>query len=306
MRSLTFSIGLAVSALVAGCAGDAYDLDDEHGGEEPHESIRASAAAIDLINGVPVTGLAGTRGQELHYALVVPAGATGLGFALSGGTGDADLYVRFGAAPTRSQWDYRPYRDGNDETVTPSPIRAGTYFVMVRGYAAFTGVALVASFSFTPPGGGELDCRNAATWPAEWVAFEDQVLVLVNQHRAAGATCGGSAKPPVGPLVEDAALREASRCHSLDMAVRAFFDHTNPDGASPWDRIAAAGYTGSARGENIAAGYATPQQVVDGWMSSSGHCGNIMAAGSNEIGNGFALKQGSPFGRYWTQTFGHR
>jgi uncharacterized protein YkwD len=90
------------------------------------------------------------------------------------------------------------------------------------------------------------------------------------------------------------------------MAVNGYFSHTSQDGRSPWQRIADAGYTASATGENIAAGYATPEAVVAGWMTSTGHCNNIMNGNSNETGLGYAYQQGSPYGRYWTQTFGRR
>ncbi len=148
------------------------------------------------------------------------------------------------------------------------------------------------------------DCRGG--WPAAWVAMEERVLVLVNEQRARGATCGADRFAPAGPLRMDAALRQAARCHSADMAARGFFDHDTPDGVSPWDRIAAAGYTGSATGENIAAGYPDPDAVVRGWVESPGHCSNLMAPGSNEHGIGFQLAPGTEWTHYWTQTFGAR
>ena len=98
-----------------------------------------------LKNGVAKTGLKAATGAELRYTLVVPAGATGLSFKTSGGTGDADLYVRFGSAPTTSSYDCRPYRNGNTETCTISNVKAGTYHVMLRGYSAFSNVTLVAT-----------------------------------------------------------------------------------------------------------------------------------------------------------------
>jgi uncharacterized protein YkwD len=291
--------------LVAGCVAD-----DEADFAAPDEEIISLAAAAPLGNGTPITGLGAAQGAELSYAIDVPAGATALRIAISGGTGDADLYVKLGAPPTRTSYDYRPYLNGNTETVTPSPIAAGTYFIMLRAYATFSGVTLTASFTAPttppPPPPAGPDCHVASSWPAAWVTLEDQALALINQRRAAGATCGGVVKPPVGPVVVDAALRQAARCHSLDMAVHGYFSHTSQDGASPWDRIATAGYTASATGENIAAGYPTAAAVVDGWMTSTGHCNNIMNGGSNETGLGYAYQQGSPYGAYWTQDFGHR
>ncbi|HEY3001186.1 MAG TPA: PPC domain-containing protein, partial [Kribbellaceae bacterium] len=68
-------------------------------------------------------------------------------FVMSGGSGDADLYEKFGSAPTTSSYDCRPYLDGNNETCTISNVQAGTYYVLVYGYAAFSGVSLTGSYS---------------------------------------------------------------------------------------------------------------------------------------------------------------
>ena len=107
-----------------------------------------------LTNGVAVTGLSGAANGELTYTLAVPAGATGLKFEQSGGTGDADLYVKFGSAPTTSSYDCRPYLSGNTETCTITTAQAGTYYVKVRGYSAFSGVSLKGSFTTGGSGGG--------------------------------------------------------------------------------------------------------------------------------------------------------
>ena len=62
------------------------------------------------------------------------------------GTGDADLYVRFGASPTTTAYDCRPYATGNAETCTFNSPQAGTWYVRVRGYAAYSGVNLKGSY----------------------------------------------------------------------------------------------------------------------------------------------------------------
>jgi serine protease len=98
-----------------------------------------------LQSGVPVTGLSGATGAQKQYTFTVPAGAASARFQISGGTGDADLYVRFGAAPTTTQYDYRPYLVGNNETVNVSNPQAGTWYVMVRAYATYSGTSLVAT-----------------------------------------------------------------------------------------------------------------------------------------------------------------
>jgi len=109
----------------------------------------------ELENGVAETGLSGNSGDEIHYSLEVPAGASNLSFQISGGSGDADLYVRFGSAPTTSSYDCRPYLNGNSETCNISNVQAGTYYVMVRAYNSFSGVSLVGSFDEGGSGNGD-------------------------------------------------------------------------------------------------------------------------------------------------------
>jgi uncharacterized protein YkwD len=135
--------------------------------------------------------------------------------------------------------------------------------------------------------------------------FEDQVVALINERRAAGATCGATPHPPVGPLPMNDSLRTAARNHSLDMATQNYFSHTSLDGRTFDQRIRNAGYTGSfPLGENIAAGASTPQAVVDGWMGSPGHCANIMNGAFRATGVGYAFNPGATYRHYWTQTFG--
>ena len=100
-----------------------------------------------LSNNVPVTGLSATAGNWVHYTMVVPAGATNLRFVTSGGTGDGDLYVRFGSQPTTSAYDCRPYASGNAETCTIATAQVGTYYVSIRAYSTFTGVSLTGSYT---------------------------------------------------------------------------------------------------------------------------------------------------------------
>ncbi len=111
-----------------------------------------AAPPIALANGVAVTGLGASSGSQKFYSLVVPTGATGLSFTISGGTGDSDLYVRFGSSPTLSSYDCRPYASGNAETCTISNVQAGTYYVMLNAYTTYSGLTLKGAF--TDAGGG--------------------------------------------------------------------------------------------------------------------------------------------------------
>jgi hypothetical protein len=109
--------------------------------------VNATAPTNTLANGVPVTGLSGAINTELRYTMTVPAGATNLKFKIAGGTGNANLYVRFGSPPTTTAFDCRPNTPGNNESCGVFFVRTGTYYVMVRGAAAFAGVTLTASFN---------------------------------------------------------------------------------------------------------------------------------------------------------------
>ena len=115
-------------------------------------TVSAGGGGSVLTRGVPVTGLSAATGASVNYTIAVPAGASNLVISTSGGTGDADLYVQFGAAPTDTSYVCRPYLGGNAETCTIAAPSAGTYHVRVKAYAAFSGVSLVANY--TTGGGG--------------------------------------------------------------------------------------------------------------------------------------------------------
>lgn len=147
-------------------------------------------------------------------------------------------------------------------------------------------------------------CDDVATWSSSWATFENEVLTLVNQKRAAGATCGGVAKPPVPAVTLDTKLRCAARKHSMDMGTNNFFSHTGSNGSIFSQRITSAGYVWKAAGENIAAGYATAAAVVNGWMASPGHCNNIMNGNYKHLGIGYFYSASATYKHYWTQDFG--
>jgi uncharacterized protein YkwD len=117
-----------------------------------------------------------------------------------------------------------------------------------------------------------------------------RIVQLVNSERA---------KVGCPALTLNSALTKAAQAHSADMAVHQNMSHTGSDGSSPGDRITGAGYAWSAYGENVAYGYATPEDVMAGWMASPGHRANILNCSFKEIGVGYAQQ-----GNYWTQDFG--
>lgn len=168
-------------------------------------------------------------------------------------------------------------------------MRAGPFlhFALLGCLSACTGGTTAVD-----PDGGDPGGQNAD--PAV-LALEDLAFALVNDERVAMAAA---------PLQHDGTLREVARAHSEDMVARSFFAHVNPDNQDPFDRMAAAGVTFSAAGENIAwnMGYADPAgTAVTGWMNSSGHRANILNGNFVRTGMGVAI---APDGAvYFTQVF---
>ncbi len=118
-------------------------------GEEP------PVGSNELSKGVALTNLSGATGSSSYYTFTVPAGATELNFTMSGGTGDADMYVKFGSQPTTSSYDCRPYKTGNGESCSFSTVQAGTYHVMLNAYSAYAGVSLLADYTAGAGGGNQ-------------------------------------------------------------------------------------------------------------------------------------------------------
>ncbi len=123
---------------------------------------------------------------------------------------------------------------------------------------------------------------------------EAAFVTLINNYRASMG---------VGPLVATRLLNQVAYDHSLDMGTRRFFDHTNPDGLSPFDRMARAGYSGG-RAENIAAGNGDARATFEQWRTSAGHNRNMLDASFRAMGIGRAYVASSTYRYYWTNVFG--
>jgi len=145
---------------------------------------------------------------------------------------------------------------------------------------------------------------GADGWPPDWTRFEDDVLLEVNARRAHGAVCGNRPMPAAAPVQPHPALRSSARRHTIDMADHDFVEHTGSDGSQPHQRITASGFRGSTTGENVAGGYPTPRVVVDEWMTSPGHCLNIMHRDFAYMGVGFVHRPEKRYRYFWTQNFG--
>lgn len=98
----------------------------------------------DPNDGIDESNLFGAQGEWRHYRLEVGGGAERLTATISGGSGDADLYVRQGSEPTTSAFDCRPYRWGNEEECVIDVPDEGTWYISIRGYSRYSGVSLTA------------------------------------------------------------------------------------------------------------------------------------------------------------------
>ncbi|OOG53612.1 PA domain-containing protein [Rhodanobacter sp. C03] len=153
---LTYAANLAAQQLITApqasslnaCLSDA-ELQNQFnawGNGLPDPSVPTGPVAIELANGVTVAGQSGAVGGEKLYSLVVPAGARALTLRTSGGTGDVSMFVKFGAEPSTTAYDFTSAHAGNTESVAVSKPSAGTYYIKVVGVQAFSNVSVQANF----------------------------------------------------------------------------------------------------------------------------------------------------------------
>ncbi|MFZ6751496.1 CAP domain-containing protein [Undibacterium sp. Ren11W] len=135
--------------------------------------------------------------------------------------------------------------------------------------------------------------------------FQQELMTLINQARATSRQCGNTTFPAAPALVWNSKLFDAAAGHSADMANKNYFSHTSLDGRNFGQRLAAAGYTGSSIAENIAAGQATVADAMQSWISSEGHCRNIMSASYTEVGLACVSSSTASYHTYWTMDLGH-
>ncbi len=133
---------------------------------------------------------------------------------------------------------------------------------------------------------------STSTTSGDYSAFQKKVVELVNAERA---------KAGLNALKMNTELSKVATLKSQDMAKNNYFDHNSPTYGSPFDMMKKFGISYRTAGENIAMGQTTPEQVMNGWMNSSGHRANILKASFTEIGVGIAKNSNGRL--YWTQQF---
>ena len=135
-------------------------------------------------------------------------------------------------------------------------------------------------------------------------AADRRVLALVNEARSHPRRCGERQFQAAPALRWNERLEEAAAQHAQDMAAHARLDHKGHDGSTPAQRVTRTGYRWRSVGENVAAGQASPEDVVEDWLSSPGHCANIMEPTFADMGVAFAVNMKADAAVYWAQEFG--
>ena len=168
---------------------------------------------------------------------------------------------------------------------------------------AAAGLAVAPGHGIAPQltaalGAGVGDCAQDDAWPAARQDYADQVVALVNAHRA---TLG------LAPLEVSPTLTASAVWKARHMTYYRYFTHDDP--APPvdrtWrDRIRACGYAADSMGENIALGYETPEAVVEGWITSPDHAANIDNPAFRATGVGVARAPTLDGYLFWVQDFG--
>jgi uncharacterized protein YkwD len=149
-----------------------------------------------------------------------------------------------------------------------------------------------------------LIARVATPQLGDATAVSREVLQLVNEARAKPRRCGAKRFAAAPPLVPNERLDAAAASHAHDMAVHGQLSHEGSDDSVPADRVTRAGYAWRAVGENVAAGQSSAKEAVASWLSSPGHCANIMDADFTEMGVAFANNARQDFGTFWVQVLG--
>ncbi len=126
--------------------------------------------------------------------------------------------------------------------------------------------------------------------------FRHQFLQQVNIARAKGRKCGKEYFPAASPLILNDKLNQAAQKHSQDMFKHQFLEHLSSNGDTLAERIHKANYAWRAVAENIAHNQESIGQVVNDWLSSPGHCSNMMSRAYTQTGI-------AHINRYWTQVY---
>ncbi|WP_448549873.1 PKD domain-containing protein [Thalassotalea fusca] len=151
-------------------------------------SVSDGSSSNELQSGVPVANLAGSKDEILNFYINATEANSIVEINIDGGTGDADLYARLGTEPSKSDYDCRPYKNGNTESCTLTVNNPDTVFVSLIGYTDFSGVTLTANVTVGNDNG--FPKANLTANKGDWLRFT--YVVPANQSQITVNMSGGT------------------------------------------------------------------------------------------------------------------
>lgn len=223
--------------------------------------------------------VSGAAGSWQFFPLDIPAGTTSLQVKISGGTGDADLYVRPGEQPTDSEYACRPFRDGNEEACDQPTPQAGRWHLALNAWTDFTAVTITATWA-GPQAPNPEPTAGLTPWQNEML---DRHNLLRAKHCSPAMTWDEE--------IAKSAQAWADRCR---------FEHAQ----------------GTGLGENLAAAAGTvrtPTETSDSWYSeiqlynfaapgtvdAAGHFTQLVWKGSTKLGCAMAVCPATSISPNW-------
>lgn len=258
-----------------------------------------SCNSSPLSTSLPVSGLGSTKPSDLTHPLLqgntasassaplTPIDTANPATTLAGNTLDSIIQS---APTTPAPLPQVPQVEAIAQTLAP-----GTYDISVSASTTPVVTTPLPDSAFSVAATSPPPTPAAAPIPD----FVQRVLDLTNRFRATNG---------LAPLNLNIELDASALGHSQDMALQDYFDHNGLNGSTMTSRMNQVGYTSSAYGENIAAGYDTPEEVVQGWIDSASHRANLLNPSFTDIGIGYYYLSNDTgsnnYYSYWTQDFG--
>ena len=140
--------------------------------------------------------------------------------------------------------------------------------------------------------------------PQGALADRDYSKTLLDVERARQLINGYRKQHGLKPLIINAALTEAAKLHSRDLAKWDRISHYGSDGSNPWDRVKRVGYNAKVTAENVGTGQVTVDEVMKGWQNSPGHNKNLLLTDASDMGIALVQDNKTEFKTFWTLVVG--
>ncbi len=140
--------------------------------------------------------------------------------------------------------------------------------------------------------------------PSGALADRDFGQTKLDQDKARDVINAYRATKGLKPLKVNAALTEAAKAHSRDLAKWDRISHYGSDGSNPWDRVKRTGYNAKVAAENVGTGQASFDEVMKGWQESAGHNKNLLLSDATEMGLALVQDPKTEFKTFWTLVLG--